>query len=161
MANPAERQASAPEAAAFERVAELLGGARVLRHPLRDPLDAHEMLAEGLPGEALTHLLDSLVVIQRTTSLEKAVGMSLRTFQRRRDDPARPLSPEQSGRTWKFAEILAKATDVLGAQELAEQWLERPAIGLNQRRPIELLGTPAGVELVETLLERMTYGIYT
>jgi uncharacterized protein (DUF2384 family) len=29
-----------------------------------------------------------------------------------------------------FSEILAKATAVLGSQEEAERWLERPAIGL-------------------------------
>jgi uncharacterized protein (DUF2384 family) len=28
-------------------------------------------------------------------------------------------------------------------------------------RPIDLLSTPAGVELVETLLERIEYGVYT
>lgn len=161
MANPAERQASAPEAAEFERVAKLLGGTRILRRPLRDRLEAHEALIEGLPGEALTHLLGNLIVLQKTSSLEKAVGMSLRTFQRRKDDPTKPLSQEQSGRTWKFAEILAQATDVLGSQESAEAWLERPAIGLNQRRPIDLLATPAGVELVEVLLERMKHGVYT
>lgn len=86
--------------------------------------------------------------------------MSLRTFQRRKDAPDKPLSQEQSGRTWKFAEILAKATDVFGSQEEAEQWLERPAIGLDQRRPIDLLATPAGVELVEQYLTRLAYGVY-
>ena len=74
--------------------------------------------------------------------------------------PLRPLRPEQSGRTWKFAEILAKATAVLGSQEEAEQWLERPAIGLNQRRPIDLLATPAGVEMIEDFLERLEFGVY-
>ncbi|TIY10108.1 MAG: DUF2384 domain-containing protein, partial [Mesorhizobium sp.] len=39
-------------------------------------------------------------------------------------------------------------------------WLERPAIGLDQRRPIDLLATPAGVELVEDYLERLEYGVY-
>jgi putative toxin-antitoxin system antitoxin component (TIGR02293 family) len=86
--------------------------------------------------------------------------MSLRTFQRRKDAPDKPLSQEQSGRTWKFAEILAKATDVFGSQEEAEQWLERPAIGLDQRRPIDLLATPAGIELVEQYLTRLAYGVY-
>jgi putative toxin-antitoxin system antitoxin component (TIGR02293 family) len=74
--------------------------------------------------------------------------------------PSNPLSPEQSGRTWKFAEILAKAASVLGSQQAAESWLERPATGLDQRRPIDLLATPAGIELVEEFLERMEYGVY-
>lgn len=144
----------------LQRVAALLGGAKVLRHPLRNPLDAHEMLLQGLPGEALSHLFENFVVLRKPASLEKAVGMSLRTFQRRKDVPKKPLSPEQSGRAWKFAEILAKATAVLGSQEEAEKWLERSAIGLNQRRPIDLLSTPAGVEMVEDFLTRLEYGVY-
>ena len=143
-----------------QRVADLLGGKRILGRAINHPLDAHELLLRGLPGRSLSHFLDSLVVIQVTSSLEKAVGMSLRTFQRRRDMPSKPLSQEQSGRTWKFAEILAEATEVFGSQQEAEQWLERPAIGLNQRRPIDLLATPAGVELVEELLTRLEYGVY-
>lgn len=55
----------------------------------------------------------NLVFIGKTESLEKAVGMSLRTWQRRKETPNKPLSQEQSGRAWKFAEILAKATDIL------------------------------------------------
>jgi len=61
----------------------------------------------------------------------------------------------------KFPEILAKATRVLGSQEEAEQWLKRPAIGLDQQRPIDLLTTPAGVKLVEDYLGRLEYDVYT
>jgi putative toxin-antitoxin system antitoxin component (TIGR02293 family) len=144
----------------LQKVAALLGGTRVLSRRLTSALDAHELLLHGLPASAIDHLVGSLLVIGKTESLEKAVGMSLRTWQRRKDAPTKPLSQEQSGRAWKFAEILSKATDVLGTQAEAEQWLERPAIGLDQRRPIDLLGTPAGVELVEDYLERLEYGIY-
>lgn len=160
MADAIEHKTSTTEAMELERVANLLGGPRILRRALRNSLDAHEMLLQGLPGQALCHFIDNLVILQMHASLEKGVGMSLRTFQRRRRAPAKPLSKEQSGRTWKFAEILAKATEVLGSQEEAEQWMERPAIGLDQRRPIDLLETPAGVELVEDFLRRLEYGVY-
>ncbi|TDW19848.1 putative toxin-antitoxin system antitoxin component (TIGR02293 family) [Rhizobium azibense] len=151
-----------PEGTAGElqKVAALLGGARILSRRLTSALDAHELLLHGLPTSAVDHLIGQLVFIGKTQSLEKAVGMSLRTWQRRKDAPSKPLSQEQSGRAWKFAEILAKATDVFGTQAEAEQWLERPAIGLDQRRPIDLLGTPAGVELGEDYLERLEYGVY-
>lgn len=33
-------------------------------------------------------------------------------------------------------------------------------IGLDQRRPIDLLATPAGIELVEQYLTRRAYGVY-
>ena len=160
MANLFGEAPPSTEAIELQRVVDLLGGARILRRSPKNSLDAHEMLLKGLPGRALSHLIDNLVVIEKTASLEKAVGMSVRTFQRRRDAPAKRLSQEQSGRTWKFAEILAKATELLGSQEEAEQWLESPAIGLDQRRPIDLLQTPAGVELVEDYLTQLEYGVY-
>ena len=106
MAELSEPAASSGQAVALQRVAALLGGARILRRTLKNPLDAHEMLLEGLPGRALAYLVDGFLIIRPTVSFEKAVGMSLRTFQRRKGAPTRPLSPEQSGRTWKFAEIL-------------------------------------------------------
>lgn len=144
----------------FERIAMLLGGARVLKREVVSPLDAHDMLVRGLPSGALSHLLSHLEVLQLNDSLEKAVGMSLRTFQRRKDSPDKPLNPDQSGRAWKFAEILAKATELFGSQQEAEQWLERPAIGLNRYKPIDLLATPAGTELVETFLSQIEFGVY-
>ena len=42
----------------------------------------------------------------------------------------------------------------------AEQWLERPAIGLDQQRPIDLLATTAGANLVEDYLTRVEFGVY-
>jgi putative toxin-antitoxin system antitoxin component (TIGR02293 family) len=161
MAELSEHGAPSGGVAEMARAAELLGGERVLRRALRHPLDLHEALMEGLPGAALVHLVEHLVTLRSRASLEKAVGMSLRTLQRRKGDPAQRLSPEQSGRTWQFAEILARATALLGSQEEAEQWLERPALGLDQRRPIDLLATPAGVRLVEDFLTRLEHGVYT
>ena len=60
----------------------------------------------------------------------------------------------------EYADILAKAAKQLGTIEAAESWLAEPAMGLDQRRPIDLLSTPAGVQLVEEFLTRLEYGIY-
>ena len=154
-------EAQSAEVPVFKLVADMLGGPKLLKGKVSDPLDAHELLLRGLPGAALAHLVDSLVLLRDPVALEKAVGVSLRTLQRRKADPGKLLSREQSGRTWKFAEILAKATALLGSRAEAEQWLERPAIGLDRRRPIDLLATTAGVEIVEDYLERIAYGVYT
>lgn len=161
MAGQPERPPQATDEQRLERIVDLLGGERVFRRRLRTPLDAHEQLLRGLPGRSLGYFLDNLRVLRWEGSVEKAIGMSLRTFQRRKDGGAKPLSNEQSGRTWKFAEILAKATSIFGSQEEAEQWLARPAMGLDGHRPLDLLATPAGVELVEDFLERLEYGVYT
>lgn len=149
---------------AFEQlrsqVAGLLGGAAIIGRPLgTGALDVHFLIEAGIPNRAVDHLAQSLKVMGQQ-SLEQAIGISLRTLQRKEKRPRELLSHEQAGRTWQFAELLAKATVVFGAQDEAEQWFERPAIGLNQKRPIDLLTTPAGVKVVEDHLERLAYGVY-
>jgi putative toxin-antitoxin system antitoxin component (TIGR02293 family) len=151
----------APEPTLIERTAHLMGGRRILRRALSTPLDVHDVMEAGLPGAALHHLIDSLTLLDIDAALEKAVGLSRRTFQRSKETPTKLLSAEQSGRVWKFAEVLAKATVLLGSQASAERWLDSPALGLGRRRPLELMTTPAGLEIVETYLGRLEYGVYT
>jgi len=145
----------------LQQVSALFGGRQTLRRALKNPLDAHDLLVAGLPGDALMHLLGKLGALKSSPSLEKALGMSLRTIQRRKEHPDRVLDREQSSRTWKFAEILARATEVMGSQAEAEEWLARPAMGLDGRRPIDLLESAAGTEIVEEFLTRLEYGVYT
>lgn len=149
------------EKVGFAVVAGLLGAPHTLRKVPQNPIEAHEMLLRGLPTKALTYLVQNLVFLNWDDAFAKAVGMSQRTYQRHTSTAAKALTPEQSGRTWKFAEILAKAAAIFGSKEEAEQWLERPATGLDRRRPIDLLATPAGVELIEDFLVRLEYGVYT
>jgi len=140
----------------------LLGGPGILKRTVRDRLDAHDMIVAGIPSKSLLHLVDGIGVLSTGDALNKAIGISLRTLQRRKSDTApKALSAEQSSRAWRFAEIFAKATDVLGSQSAAERWLLEPAIGLDNRRPIDLLASAAGTEAVETYLTRLEYGVYT
>ncbi|HEU4581277.1 MAG TPA: antitoxin Xre/MbcA/ParS toxin-binding domain-containing protein [Polyangiaceae bacterium] len=143
----------------IESVVKLLGGSKVLRKRLSTRLDAHDLILSGLPSAALLHLASNVVCLREEEDIQRAVGVSVRTLQRRKEEP-RPLSEEQGGRTWKFAEILAQATRVLGSQEEAERWLKSRPLPLSGRRPIDLLATPTGVEMVETLLTQLEYGVY-
>jgi putative toxin-antitoxin system antitoxin component (TIGR02293 family) len=148
------------DSSSLQKISDLLGGDRILGSAVKSELDAHELLHRGLPRAALSSLVDKLHIIG-VGDASKALGMSLRTLQRHKNTPVVHLDVQQSGRAWKFAEILAKATRVLGSQDEAEQWLSHPAIGLDQKRPIDLLTTPAGVNLVEDYLGRLEYDVYT
>jgi putative toxin-antitoxin system antitoxin component (TIGR02293 family) len=140
--------------------AGLLGGVALLKKRIRTQLDAHAVVERGIPSSAVNHLIAQVKVLD-PAAVRKAVGLSVRTVQRRSQTPQKPLSPEQSGRAWKFAELLATATEVFGNQQAAEEWLAAPAVALDQHRPIELLSTAVGAELVEQLLTRIEYGVYT
>jgi putative toxin-antitoxin system antitoxin component (TIGR02293 family) len=140
--------------------AQLLGGRALLRTRSLAPLDVHTIIEQGFSSKALGHLADQVQVLG-AAAVHKAVGMSVRTSQRRKLTPRKPLSPEQSGRAWKFAEVLAKATEVFGTQRAGEEWLAAPATALGGQKPIELLSTPVGTEMVERLLGRIEFGVYT
>ena len=88
------------------------------------------------------------------------IGVSERSFARRKAAPKTLLPVDESERLWRFAEVLAHATRVFGSQGEAERWLDRPAIGLDRRKPIDLLRTYPGTRLVSEYLTRIEHGVY-
>lgn len=121
----------------------------------------HDTLTKGLPASALLTAVQNVAVLRDPKVFEAVMGMSQRTYQRLKDQPGRNLGPESSGRLWRFAEILARVARLQGSQAAAERWLMQPAMALDQRRPIDLLTTATGAGLVEELLGRLEYGVYT
>ena len=89
------------------------------------------------------------------------LGISGRTLRRQRETPKKPMPADLASKTWLFAETLAKATEVFGGKEKAEEWLNKPAMGLDGQRPIGMLQTVQGTELVNDFLTRLEYGVYS
>lgn len=138
---------------------ELLGGRRVLRRSVETEEDAHELVLQGIPAEALTMLVARVSL--SSEAVRAALGVSERSFARRKASPKTRLPVDESERLWRFAEVLAHATRVFGSQTEAERWLERPAVGLDRRKPIDLLRTHPGARLVSDHLTRIEHGVYT
>src|SRR5260370_18245772 len=88
-------------------VASLLGARSTLRKVPQSPLEAHEMLLNGLPSRALLHLVQNLVFLLWFDWFAKPIGMRHRTYQRHASVGANPLSPLQIVRTWLLAEYFA------------------------------------------------------
>ena len=63
--------------------------------------------------------------------------------------------------TTRNIEIIARAIDVLGSPEAVERFLNQPAMALDGMRPVELLSTAEGAELVDQHLKRVDFGVYT
>jgi putative toxin-antitoxin system antitoxin component (TIGR02293 family) len=122
------------------------------------PLQTHDLVTEGLPVLTARDLMASFSIIDRGAVL-RAVGISERTLQRGQTGN-KLLDSNASDRALRLAAITEQAIDALGSQEAAELWLSKPAMGLDQRKPIDLLQSSEGAELVKTLLTRMDYGVY-
>ena len=147
---------SSTSSTASSRVAARLGVPKVLKGTA-SLVDVHEALQAGLPRRALLKAIPEGISM---TELLPVFGISLRTFMRLKAEPSKRLDPDQSARVWRFAELLTKAEEVLGTRERAVEWMLEPAMALEKRRPIELLTTPVGAQLVEDVIERMRYGVY-
>jgi len=119
------------------RTYALLGGKETIQTPVRNSLEAHDLLMVGLPTSALLYLTAQVSFLANAGILDKTIGISVRTLQRRKKEPKdNILSVEQSNRTWKFAEVLGRATEILGSKEEAQA--HRPScdgcwVGSNRR----------------------------
>lgn len=142
----------------LERTLKRLMGNRATK--IRSAFEIHEMIERGLPSQDVIHFVESVNLFHDKKVVVKVIGMSERTLYRRVKKPE-PLTAEQSSRTWRFAEILTKAEDVLGDPDEAQRWMNTPAMGLEGHKPIDLITTQVGYELVDDFLTRMDYGVYT
>jgi putative toxin-antitoxin system antitoxin component (TIGR02293 family) len=152
---------SLPEEGSFyAQVLSLLGRTRTPRRRIESAQEVHEMLEGGLPASTRIALIEHLRVIDRETLL-RVLDVSARTFARSKRRASAPLSTSESNNVWKLADLITQATRVFGDQEAAERWFLEPAIGLDHRRPIDLVRTAPGAQLVKDFLTRMEYGVYT
>lgn len=138
---------------------ELMGGRAVFDTLPPDRTALHHVILDGMPGRALDCLTGNAIVLS-ARQVSEAVGVSTRTLRRRRESPEAALSPEQGGRALRFAELLARASVVFGGQEAAERWFDTPAMGLDRHKPIDLIATQVGAQLVDEFLGRIEYGVY-
>lgn len=144
----------------FSRVMDLMGGRKVLKAEPLSRADVHELIQTGLPTRSVSALVGGALLLRSEQMLE-AIGISLRTFQRFKVDRDGSLSSEQSDRAWRLSELLVKATELFGSRQEAERWFDTPAPALDRKKPIELMTSSVGARMVEQLLGRIEYGVYT
>jgi putative toxin-antitoxin system antitoxin component (TIGR02293 family) len=151
-----EREAPAPAAIGTY---DLLGGRRLLKHEPASRADIHDILVSGLPYAVLFHLADHIQGLSEA-DIASVIGVSARTLRRQREAPGKTMPIDLASKTWLLAETLARAAHVLGGPEAAQRWMSQPAMGLDGGRPIDLLRTLQGTELVTEFLGRLEHGVY-
>lgn len=141
-----------------ERIAEVLGGRKVLRKIIKKPDDLAQLVREGLPATSLSFLAQKLDL--GSTTLSRKLGIPLRTLTRRLSKKAR-LTAAESDRTVRLARVFADAVEMIGDEDKAVEWLQTPNRALGGERPLDQLDTDVGARLVEDILGRIAYGVYS
>lgn len=121
---------------------------------------AHDAVMKGVSGKTLTSIWESTMGSLPTDAVLKAIGVSLRTAHRIKSDPDKLLDARTTDGIYRLESVRSMAEEVLGSSEAANEWLNTEAMGLEFRKPIDLLSTSPGAEAVKTLLQRMKYGVY-
>lgn len=137
-----------------------VGGKRFSHRAPKSRSEVHLALVHGVPYGSLAYLCSQTRGLGED-DVARMLGISTRTLRRQSETPDKAMPPDLASKTWLLAETLAKATEVFGTREEAEQWMSRPAMGLDGQRPIDLLQTHAGAELVNDFLIRLDHGVYS
>jgi putative toxin-antitoxin system antitoxin component (TIGR02293 family) len=141
-----------------QAIAEILGGRKVLGRPIKSPDDLAHLVRKGLPAGSVTALAERLHV--GNAVLSRKLGIPKRTLTRRLSQ-ASLLTPAESDRTVRMARVYANAVEMIGDEEKAIEWLSTPNRALGGDRPLDQLDTDMGARMVEDVLGRIAYGVYS
>lgn len=145
---------------AMENVKELtefMGGASVVGSP-KSHFDFIELIRTGLPSKVIA------CVVKSSALSEDVIYTSLRIAKRtaaRRKATASRLKPTESELIYRLSKVLVTAAEVFGDRDKAREWLLSENRALHGNRPIDLLDTAIGFEVVMDVLCRIEYGVYS
>ena len=139
-------------------IVEVLGGRKVLGRTIKNPDDLTNLIRKGLPAGSITALAEKLRI--GNSVLSRKLGIPQRTLTRRLSQ-ALLLTPAESDRTVRMARVYANAVEMIGDQEKAIEWLSTPNRALGGERPLDRLDTDTGARMVEDILGRIAYGVYS
>lgn len=137
------------------KIAQVMGGQRVLGRKIRSFSDLIDRVADGLPPAALESCVERVVPDRRERSAALHRVVPKATLSRSR----RKLGVSASERTARLARLIATAELVWGDADDAHEWLRRPHPELNGKSPLEAAQTELGGLEAEAVLWKLAHGI--
>jgi putative toxin-antitoxin system antitoxin component (TIGR02293 family) len=110
---------------------------------------------KGIKKQALLNLADTLNISLK--ELATLLPVTLRTLQRREANGL--LSPAVSEQIILLAELAEKGNEVFGSIASFNKWLREKNTALGSR-PLHLLDTTIGIQLVSDELGRLEWGVF-
>ncbi len=137
-----------------EKVAEALGGERVLKRRVGGTAELDRVVHARLPFAALAALVETgrLSVPEIKTHL-----IPPSTYGKRAREGV--LSAAESERIERIARVIATAEEVFVDAGRAYRWLRAPHPELEGRTPLQAATTELGARAVETMLWEIAHGI--
>ncbi len=135
-----------------------LGESTYSYQPIRSEFD---MIKLGLSGITKTSV-DSLAQhlgISRKSMAEDILDVSVKTLERKAG--IEKLDKKISSHAIEIARLMQHTYQVFEEKEKVKRWLNFENKALNGMKPIELLGTLTGLNMVNDVLSRIEEGVYS
>ncbi len=138
-------------------VEELLGGKKILQRSIRGKMDLVELSNTGVTKEALLRLAKywSFSIHQ----LAEVLPVTERTIQRY--TLKKHFNRAVSEQILQLAEVAARGTEVFGDRERFLEWMKTPSAALADKKPLSLLHSKFGSEMVLDELGRIEHGVFS
>lgn len=140
----------------YNHLLTLLGGTKTIKSKVHNELDLILLTRAGLPKKSLDTLSAKLGISMER--LSRLLNISLRTLQRKKDTDH--LSIHVSEQILAIAEVVIRGIEVLGSQQSLEIWLHSQLASINNRKPIDIMDTTIGTQLLLKILGRIEHGVY-
>lgn len=135
----------------------LLGGRTVLGRSLETGMDRYELSRTGIPKRALLNLVSNLNLSLR--SMSTLLNVAERTIQRKRDDEL--LDVSTSEQVIQIAEVYSRGNEVFGSPGNFQEWMKTENISFAGKRPMELLPSRYGAQMILDEIGRIEWGVYS
>ena len=137
----------------------LLGLGR-LSAALKSPMDVACLLERGLPKKSIGRLVNGTgITLNEMSVVMHVTHRTLKSWQAH-TERNQLLAPLQSSQLWLLAVVIKQAQYVLGEERLALTWLRDRHIGLSRQRPLDLLSTPVGANVLLNFLNQIDRCVY-
>jgi len=117
----------------------------------------HSLIESGVSSQFLFKIADDSPF--SITDWSHVTNIPYRTMQRYQKEHTM-LKPIYTEKIFEFIEVVYKGVDVFGSSEKFERWLYKPKFIFGDKRPIDLLSSSYGKELVMTELHHIEHGIF-
>jgi putative toxin-antitoxin system antitoxin component (TIGR02293 family) len=135
----------------FSSVKQVLG----LKETIRTPLDLVKLGGKGVSKEAVSRLAKHLSIgLQEMAPL---LSVNLRTIQRYNTE--RVFSRSVSERILRIALVVSRGEEIFGSVEQFNTWLKEPNKAVADKKPLDLLVSDFGIDMVLDELGRIEHGI--
>jgi putative toxin-antitoxin system antitoxin component (TIGR02293 family) len=111
-------------------------------------------IQQGLSAKAIPALANDLSLT--INDIARYLGLSPRTLRNR----TRKLNADEAQRGFRAYRVLRRATEVLGDEASARNWMKTPQRALGEKKPLELIAVDVGAEEVLNVLGAIEEGSY-